>query len=118
MNPFSSDPARVGPRRGLLRIPFRMSRDLTPYQRGIVNRYYEHKGTIHATKLNEIVSDITVSDGGPKLDRLWKAAADYLTKCGVDGATVAAVTARRDLKALGEIAGAIMTGRPAPTIRK
>jgi hypothetical protein len=92
-----------------------MARDLTPYQRGIVNRYYEHKGTIHATKLGEIVSDISVEADPKKLDRLWKNAADYLGKCGVEAGTIAAVIPTRDLKLLAEIAGAIMTGKKPPS---
>lgn len=94
-----------------------MAKDLSKYQRGIVSRYYEHKGTIHATKLGEIVSDITVETDAKKLDRLWKSAGEYLGKCGVDAGTVAAVVPARNLKELGAIAGAIMTGRPPPRLR-
>jgi len=91
-----------------------MARDLTHHQRGIVSRYYEHKGTIHATKLGEIVSDISVEADPKKLDRLWKSAADYLAKCSVEPATIASTVTPRNLKFLAEIAGAIMTGKPSP----
>lgn len=91
-----------------------MAKDLTRYQRGIVNRYYEHKGTIHATRLGEIVSDLTVESDPKKLDRLWKSAGEYLAKCGVEAATIAAAVPPRNLKLLGEIAGAIMMGKAPP----
>lgn len=94
-----------------------MARDLTNYQRGIVNRYYEHKGTIHATKLGEIVSDLSVESDPKKLDRLWKSAGDYLAKCDVDPVTIAATIPTRNLKLLAEIAGAIMMGKPPPKAR-
>ena len=94
-----------------------MAKDLTPHQRAIVNRYYEHKGTIHATRLGEIVSDISVEPDPRKLDRLWKTAGEYLVKCGVDAPTIEATVSTRNLKLLGELAGAIMTGRPAPKAR-
>lgn len=94
-----------------------MPKDLTRYQRGIVNRYYEHKGTIHATKLGEIVSDLSVEADPKKLDRLWKSAGEYLAKCGVDAATIEAAVSSRNIKLLGEIAGAVMTGMPIPKAR-
>ncbi len=94
-----------------------MARDFTPYQRGIVNRYYEHKGTIHATKLGELVSDISIETDPKKLERLWKSAADYLAKCSVDAPTIEAAVPPRNLKLLGEIAGAIMTGKAPPKAR-
>jgi hypothetical protein len=88
--------------------------DLTSYQRKIVDRYYEHKETIHATKLGELVSEIAVTTDVKKLDKLWKSAGEYLVKCGVEAGIVEAVVPARNLKRLGEIAGAIMSGKPVP----
>jgi hypothetical protein len=90
--------------------------DLSPYQQKIVGRFYEHKETIHATKLGELVSEIAVEADPKKLDRLWKSAGDYLAKCGVNGAMVAATIAPRNLRLLGEVAGAIMSGKPVPRV--
>jgi hypothetical protein len=94
-----------------------MAQDFSRYQRGIVNRYYEHKDTIHATKLGEIVGDIAIETDPKKLDRLWKSVGEYLAKCGVDPATVSAIVPPRNLKLLGEAAGAIMTGKTPPKRR-
>jgi len=88
-----------------------MPKDLTPYQRRIVDRYYQHKDTIHATKLSEIVSEIAVQSDPKKLDRLWKSAGEYLAKCGVEPATIAAAIPTRNLTLLGQVAGAIMSGK-------
>lgn len=90
--------------------------DLSSYQRKIVNRFYEHKETIHATKLGELVSEIAVETEPRKLDRLWKSAGDYLGKCAVEPQMIAATVPPRNLKLLGEIAGAIMSGKPAPRV--
>lgn len=99
-------------------VPSAMAKrpDLSSAQRKIVDRYYEHKGTIHATRLCEIVGDIAVEAEPRKLERLWKSAADYLAKCGVEPALVAATIPPRNLKLLGEIAGAIMAGTPVPRV--
>jgi hypothetical protein len=85
--------------------------DLTAYQRKIVDRYYEHKETIHATKLGELVSEIALTSDAKKLDKLWKSASEYLAMCGVELAIVEPVVAARDLKKLGAIAGAVMQGK-------
>jgi hypothetical protein len=88
--------------------------DLTSYQKKIVSRFYEHKETIHATKLGELVGEIAIQTDAKKLDRLWKSAGDYLDKCGVEPATIQATVPVRNLAFLGELAGAIMTGKPPP----
>ena len=90
--------------------------DLSSYQRKIVDRFYQHKGTIHATKLGELVSEIAVETDAKKLDRLWKGAAEYLAKCAVEPAMIAAAAGGRNLKLLGEIAGAVMMGKPPPKV--
>lgn len=88
--------------------------DLTSYQRKIVNRFYEHKDTIHATKLGELVGDIAIQTDPKKLDRLWKSAGEYLAKCGVEPGTIALAIPAKNLPFLGELAGAIMSGKPPP----
>lgn len=90
--------------------------DLSNYQQKIVGRFYDHKETIHATKLGEIVSEIAVATEPKKLDRLWKTAGEYLAKCAVVPAVIDAAIVPRNLKFLGEIAGAIMSGKPPPRI--
>jgi hypothetical protein len=85
--------------------------DLTSYQRKIVDRFYQHKDTIHATKLGELVSEIAVETEPKKLDRLWKSAGEYLARCGVEPAMVGAAVPPRNLRLLGELAGAIMSGK-------
>lgn len=102
--------------------------DLSNYQRKIVDRYYEHRDTIWATKLNDLVGEIAIAQsealaadrGGDartrdaaekKLTKLWKSAGEYLTKCGATQATVDRIAGQRDAKKLGEAAGAVMMGK-------
>jgi hypothetical protein len=77
---------------------------LTKYQKGIVNRYYEHKDTINATKLAEAVSEIYLADDPKKAAKLWKTAELALTNLGVKPEQVAAIIATKDIKALAEVA--------------
>ena len=90
--------------------------DLSAHQRKIVDRYYEHRETIHATRLGELVSEIAVQTDAKKLDRLWKTAGEYLGKCGIEPALIAATIPGRNLHLLGEIAGATMSGKPPPRV--
>ena len=53
--------------------------DFSRYQRGVVQRYYEHADTIALQKLSEIVSDLYMAEGG-KATTLWNNARKALEK--------------------------------------
>lgn len=93
------------------------------YQKGIINRYYEHQDTIYATKLGELVSDIAIAEKGEpgspaekKLVKQWKSAHEYLLKCKVDAASADVIVSSRDQRRLAEFVGLIMTGKPTPKL--
>jgi hypothetical protein len=105
--------------------------DLSSSQRKIVDRYYQHRDTIWATKLSELVGEIAIAHGEAlaadrggdaptrdaaekKLTKLWKSAADYLAKCGATPPTVERIAGQRDTKRLADAAGAVMMGKPVP----
>lgn len=105
--------------------------DLSAHQRKIVDRYYQHRDTIWATRLGELVGDIGVAqaealaadragdhaardDLEKKLTKLWKSASEYLAKCGATPAAVERITGQRDAKRLAQAAGDAMAGRPIP----
>ncbi len=77
--------------------------ELTRFQRGIVNRYYEHQDTIYVGKLGELVGTIALATTDKAKDKLWKSAREYLIKCKVEPMAVAKVCDARDTKALAEI---------------
>jgi hypothetical protein len=54
------------------------------YQRGVINRYYEHADTIALQRLSEIVSDLYLAEGG-KAMQLWKSAGAALEKLAPAG---------------------------------
>ena len=77
--------------------------DLSRHQRGIVNRYYEHRDTIMAQKLSELVSDLYLAEG-KKAEALWKRVETALNNTAADPKRIAAVVGERDLGALAELA--------------
>lgn len=81
-------------------------REYSHNQRKIIDRYYQNEGTIVATRLAEIVSDMALAgDDAKKLDRLWKRAEQALARASLNPAEVRTVLARRDVEGLGRLAG-------------
>ena len=78
---------------------------LTPYQRGIVKRFYEHRDNLAQQKLGEIVSDLYLCDTEAKADRLWKRVEKALGQTGGNDAWVKKILADRNLEELARIVG-------------
>lgn len=45
--------------------------DYSPYQRKIIDRYYDKRDEIMLAKLGEIVSELYLAESEAKLSRLW-----------------------------------------------
>jgi hypothetical protein len=76
--------------------------DLSRHQRGIVNRYYEHRDTIMSQKLSELVSDLYLAEG-KKAESLWKRVETALNNTGADPKRWAPVVRERDLAGLAAL---------------
>jgi hypothetical protein len=48
--------------------------DYTPYQRKLIGRYYEHRDDISLTRLQEIVTELTITDSEKRTTSLWSRA--------------------------------------------
>ena len=80
-----------------------MGRDLTPYQKGIVKRYYENRDTIAFNKLSETVSDLYLETNEKKIATAWRAAYKHMKAVGVHEHQAKAIVEDRDLGALAKI---------------
>ena len=78
---------------------------LTPHQKGIVKRYYEHKDTMLRQKLSEIVSELYLCEDPKKAARLWQKARKALLAAGANRVWVEKQAADRNVKGLAEIIG-------------
>ena len=88
-------------------------------QQQIVKRYYEHKETIHANKLSEIVSELWLTEGKKAQEKLWGRAQVALMRMGIDAKQVANVMGQHDIEALAKLvaqadAGTATKGEPDP----
>jgi hypothetical protein len=77
--------------------------DYTPYQKGIIRRYYEHGETLALQNLSEIVSDLYLADTAAAKERLWKRAAAALAKLKSSKARTERIVAERDLEGLAAL---------------
>ncbi|NLW51369.1 MAG: hypothetical protein GXY85_11110 [Candidatus Brocadiaceae bacterium] len=76
---------------------------LTPRQKGIVRRYYEHKETLGTQKLSEIVSELYLCEDAGKAERLWQQALTALKNAGVHEARAKRIVEGRNLERLAHV---------------
>lgn len=81
--------------------------DLTPHQRGLVRRYYEHRDEMMVQKVSEIVSELYTCTDEKKAGRLWRSARTALLHLHPGKARVESVIAQRDLTALAQLVGEV-----------
>ena len=69
--------------------------DHSPYQRKIIKRYYNNFDAIQSQRLAELVTELYLAEG-KKLERLWKQAAESLTKLEFPASRIEHLLAKRD----------------------
>ncbi len=80
-------------------------KDYSPYQKGVIKRYYEHRDTLALQKLAEIVSDLYVETSETKIKRAWGRVEKNLVAAGVHKHQAHAIVEDRDLGALAKLVG-------------
>jgi hypothetical protein len=79
-------------------------KEYTPYQKGVIKRYYENKDDISSQKLGEVVSDLYLATNPKNQKRLWASAESALLNLGVKKEKVEKIVKARDLEALAKLA--------------
>ncbi len=75
----------------------------TPYQKGIIKRYYEHRETLALQKLSEIVSNLYLEHHKGKIERAWKSALAHLLAAGANELRARKIFEERDLEGLARL---------------
>lgn len=73
---------------------------LSKHQQGIVRRYYDHKDTILANRLAEIVSDLSLATSEAQCARCWKRAETALHGLKAEPGVVEKLLASRNVEEL------------------
>ena len=85
---------------------------LSRHQKGIVSRFYLHRGSILITRLQELVSDLALAEG-KKADTLWKRASETLGKLETDPpipkSRIETICGSRDVVALAKFVGELQS---------
>lgn len=81
-------------------------REYSAHQRKIIDRYYEHRGTIKAHRLGELVGELYLAEG-KKAETLWKRVEQALAGSGADTREAARVLEKRDLEGLARLVGTL-----------
>ncbi|MEQ8768254.1 MAG: hypothetical protein RL885_30400 [Planctomycetota bacterium] len=79
--------------------------DYTPYQKGIIKRFYEHRDTLALQKLSEIVSNLYLETDPKKIDRSWKSVHTQLINAGCQKKYAQTIVEGRDLEELAKVIG-------------
>lgn len=84
--------------------------DHTPYQQGIIRRYYEHRDTIAVHKLSEAVSKLYLETSPKKLETSWKTVHKQLLLAGVHEHYAKKIAEARDLEELAKVVNELGSG--------
>ncbi len=76
--------------------------DYTPYQQGIIKRYYRHRGQIAWQRLSELVSELYLAEG-KRRERLWQDAAKHMAAAGVPQARIDHILQQKDPQLLARL---------------
>ena len=76
---------------------------LTGHQKGIVNRYYQHKGTIGTQKASEIVSELYLETNPKKIEKLWASTRTALLNAGCNQVRVNKLCDEKNLSGVAKL---------------
>ncbi|MEM1167494.1 MAG: hypothetical protein AAGI30_14560 [Planctomycetota bacterium] len=78
-------------------------REYSRYQKGIINRYYQHRDTLMQQKLGEIVGELVLADSDKARERLWKRAEKALANLAANDARVRTILEERSPEKLAAL---------------
>ncbi len=87
--------------------------DLSPHQKRIVDRYYQHRDTIMTSRLGELVTELYLAETDRQRDRLWTRAEKAMRNLEWKDAMVAHILNQRRPEILAEHLNDWMKGHPA-----
>ena len=83
------------------------------YQKKVINRYYENREQIDQSRLEELVTNLFLSEG-KKRAKLWKTAEEIMLRLNVPQSRVEHVVGTDDPAILAEVVKDLQAGRIKP----
>ncbi len=91
----------------------------TPYQRKVIERYYDNRDDIMLAKLEEITSDLYLADTDAKKSRLWKRAQQAMEALKIPQGILDHILTKRDPAILARnLRGWLKRGNQTPPSRR
>jgi hypothetical protein len=87
--------------------------DYSDHQKKIIKRYYDNREDIDSVRLSEIATDLYLASDKKK-DRLWKQAAELMTRLNVPPTRVAHVVKTANPALLAEVVNDLQKGNIRP----
>ena len=72
------------------------------YQKKVIQNYYQHKDTIVLTRLQELVTDLYLSETPAKTKRLWQQVEKALDKMKLKPAVKSRILEKQDVQILAK----------------
>jgi|HubBroStandDraft_5_1064220.scaffolds.fasta_scaffold299118_2 hypothetical protein len=88
-------------------------KDYSDHQKKIIKRYYDNRDDTDFRRLGEIATDLYLATG-KKTDRLWKQAAEIMTRLNVPPSRIAHVLKSANPAILAEVVNDIQKGHIRP----
>jgi len=76
--------------------------DHTPYQKKIIERYYDNRDAIMVGKLSELVTELYLADTEAQRDRLWKRVETAMKNLKVKESIAAHILSKRNVEVLAK----------------
>ena len=77
-----------------------MAKEYTPYQKKVIQRYYDRRDVIALDRLQEIVSELYLAESDAKRNRLWTRAEKAMSALGVPAGQIEHILGSRRVEIL------------------
>jgi hypothetical protein len=88
-----------------------MTKEYSNYQKKIINNYYENRDQIDNQRLSELVTNLFLTEGKAKRDKLWKSAEETMVRLKVPKSRIEHVLKSNDPAVLAEVVNDLQSGK-------
>lgn len=89
-------------------------REYTKYQQKVISRYYENRDQIDEQRLGELVTSLYLATTEKQKQKLWKSAAETMTRLKLPTTRVAHVLEKQEPALLAEVVKDLQSGKVKP----
>lgn len=88
-----------------------MAKEYSNYQKKVINNFYENREQIDNQRLSELVTNLYLTEGKTKRDKLWKSAEETMVRLKVPKSRIEHVMKSNDPAVLAEVVNDLQSGK-------